>query len=108
MAITLSKSAAGHIRTMLEKRGYGLGLRLGTRESGCSGFSYVVNYADTVTDDDVMFEDRGVMVVVARQNLPLIDGTEIDYLKNNAIEPGFEFHNPNVKDLCGCGESFNV
>ncbi len=108
MAITLSKSAAGHIATILKKRGYGLGLRLGTRESGCSGFSYVVDYADTVTDDDVVFEDRGVKVVVARQSLPLIDGTEIDYLKNNAIELGFEFHNPNVKDLCGCGESFSV
>lgn len=108
MAIALTESAARHIESMLRKRGNGIGLRLGTCKSGCTGFAYVVDYADDVSDDDVVFESHGVKVVVDRQSLSNIDGTEVDYMKTNAINEGFEFRNPNVKDMCGCGESFSV
>lgn len=108
MAVELTESAARHITGMLEQRGEGLGLRLSTKKSGCSGFSYVVDYADAAGDEDVVFESHGVKVVVDKQSLKLIDGMEVDYLKSNAINQGFEFRNPNVKDACGCGESFSV
>ncbi len=108
MAVVLTESAAMHIETMLHRRGHGLGLRLGTKKSGCSGFSYVIDYADTAGDDDVVFESHGVKVVVNKQSLPQLDGLEIDYLTDNALNQGFEFRNPNVKDACGCGESFSV
>ena len=108
MAVELTESAARHVTSMLEKRGQGLGLRLGTKKSGCTGFSYVVDYADVAGDDDVVFECHGVKVVVDKQSLLLIDEIEVDYLRSNAINQGFEFRNPNVKDACGCGESFSV
>jgi iron-sulfur cluster assembly protein len=82
--------------------------RPGTKESGCSGFSYVVDYADAAGDDDVVFESHGVKVVVSKQSLQQVDGLEVDYLSTNALNQGFEFRNPNVKDACGCGESFSV
>jgi iron-sulfur cluster assembly protein len=108
MAVELTESAARHVASMLEKRGQGMGLRLGTKKSGCTGFSYVVDYADDSSENDVVFESHGVKVVVDKQSLPQIDGLEVDYLKNNAINQGFEFRNPNIKDACGCGESFSV
>ena len=108
MAIILSKNAAQHIQLMLDKRGYGLGLRLSTRLSGCSGFSYVVDYADTTNDDDLMYEQYGVKVFINKRETPNLDGIEIDFLQTNLINKGFEFNNPNIKNLCGCGESFNV
>jgi iron-sulfur cluster assembly protein len=108
MAVVLTESAARHIETKLHRRGYGLGLRLGTKVSGCSGFSYVVDYADHANNDDVVFESHGVKVVVDKQSLQQIDGMEIDYLSNNALKQGFELRNPKAKDACGCGESFSV
>lgn len=108
MAVTLTESAATHIRSMLEKRGQGMGLRLGTKKSGCTGFSYVVDYADGPGADDLVFESHGVKVVVDKKSLQLIDGIEVDYVKTGAVNQGFEFRNPNVKDSCGCGESFSV
>lgn len=108
MAVVLTESAARHIETMLHRRGHGLGLRLGTKKSGCSGFSYVIDYADAAGDDDIVFESHGVKVVVNIQSLPQLDGLEVDYLTNNALNQGFEFRNPKVKDACGCGESFSV
>ena len=108
MAVTLTESAARHVENMLRKRGTGMGLRLGTRKSGCSGLAYVVDYADDVGPDDDVFESHGVKVVVDRSSLPGVDGTEIDFVKENILNQGFEFRNPNVKDSCGCGESFNV
>ena len=108
MAVLLTEDTARHIESMLHRRGHGLGLRLGTKESGCSGFSYVVDYADTAGDDDIVFESHGVKVVVSKQSLQQIDGLEVDYLSTNALNQGFEFRNPNVKDACGCGESFSV
>jgi iron-sulfur cluster assembly protein len=108
MAIQLTESAAKHINNMLEKRGHGLGMRLATRKSGCTGFAYVVDYADDFGDDDVVFESQGVKLVVDKTSLLQLNGLEVDYVKNNALNQGFEFRNPNVKEMCGCGESFSV
>jgi iron-sulfur cluster assembly protein len=108
MAVELTQNAARHVEAMLQKRGHGLGLRLGTRKSGCTGFAYVVEYADAADEQDLVFESHGVKVVVDQKSLPILDGTEVDYLRTNAINQGFEFRNPNVQDMCGCGESFSV
>ena len=107
MAISLTESAANRVRTFLASRGRGIGLRLGVRKTGCSGFAYVVNYADDSKPDDVVFEDHGVRVFVDPASLPLIDGTTVDFVKHGLNE-AFRFQNPNVKGECGCGESFNV
>ncbi len=108
MAVVLTENAAQHISAMLQKRGSGIGLRLGMRKSGCSGFAYVVDYVDVIGNKDTVFESQGVKVVVDRDSLEQLDGTEVDYLRNNAINQGLEFRNPNVRDTCGCGESFSV
>jgi iron-sulfur cluster assembly protein len=108
MAIALTEKAATRVKTMLQQRGTGLGLRLGTRKSGCTGFAYVVDYADAINQEDALFESYGIKVVVDKDSLPQLDGMTIDYVKTNALNEGFEFQNPNVKDQCGCGESFNV
>jgi iron-sulfur cluster assembly protein len=107
MSISLTESAATRIRTFLATRGHGIGLRLGVRKTGCSGFAYVVNYAEAQQDDDVVFEDRGVRVFVDAGSLKLIDGTVVDFVKQGLNE-AFRFQNPNVKGECGCGESFSV
>jgi len=107
MAITLTESAAGHVQRSLSKRGKGLGLRVGVRTSGCSGFAYKLEFADAVNPDDVTFESHGVKVVVDPKSLPFLQGTQLDYTREGLNE-GFKFSNPNVKDECGCGESFNV
>jgi iron-sulfur cluster assembly protein len=107
MAISLTESAADRIRAFLAARGHGVGLRLAIRKTGCSGFAYVVNYADEVQADDVVFVDRGVKVYVDPDSLPLIDGTTVDFVKQGLNE-AFRFRNPNVKGECGCGESFSV
>ena len=107
MAISLTNSAAGRVQQYLDKRGHGVGLRLGVTKTGCSGYSYVVNYADAVADGDVVFEDKGVTVVVDSEALPFVDGTEVDFVKNGLNE-AFSFRNPNIAGECGCGESFTV
>ena len=107
MTISLTNSAADRVRSYLEKRGSGVGLRLGVTETGCSGYSYIINYADEIEDSDVVFEDKGVTVVVQPDALALIDGTEVDFVKNGLNE-AFSFRNPNISGECGCGESFTV
>ena len=107
MSIKLTESAASRVQGYLERRGRGVGLRLGVKKTGCSGFAYVVDYADEVGDADVLFEDRAVTIVVDRDSLPFIDGTEIDFIKEGLNE-AFRFRNPNVKGECGCGESFSI
>lgn len=107
MAVSLTQSAAERVRSFLQQRGSGVGLRLGIKKTGCSGYAYTVDYADSVDADDAVFEQRGVKVVVDRQSLALIDGTEIDFVKQGLNE-AFKFRNPNVKGECGCGESFSV
>ena len=107
MAISLTESAATRVQNYLEARGAGVGLRLGVKKTGCSGYSYVINYADEVAANDVVFEDRGVKIIVDPEALELIDGTEVDFVKNGLNE-AFSFRNPNVTGECGCGESFNI
>ena len=107
MAISLTESAAERVSSYLAKRGSGFGLRVGVKSTGCSGYSYVINYADEVDTGDIVFEDRGVKIVVDEDALALIDGTEVDFVKNGLNE-AFSFRNPNVTGECGCGESFNI
>lgn len=107
MAISLTSSAADRVKAFLTSRGHGIGLRLGVRKTGCSGFAYVVNYADAAKPDDVVFEDQGVKVFVDPGSLSLIDGTIVDFVKQGLNE-AFRFRNPNIKGECGCGESFSV
>jgi iron-sulfur cluster assembly protein len=107
MSITLTESAAKHIASHLSRRGKGVGLRLGVRTSGCSGLAYRLEYADAVQPEDVRFESHGVTVLVDPKSLPFLDGTQLDFAREGLNE-GFKFNNPNVKDACGCGESFNV
>ena len=107
MTISLTESAANRVKAFLSTRGRGVGLRLGVRKTGCSGFAYVINYADEAQPDDVVFEDRGVKVFVEAGSLSLLDGTTVDFVKQGLNE-AFRFRNPNVKGECGCGESFSV
>ena len=107
MAITLTQQAAKHVQNYIAKRGKGVGLRLAVRTTGCSGLAYVLEFADDTTAGDAAFESHGVKVFVDAKSLAYIDGTELDYSREGHNE-GFKFNNPNVKDACGCGESFNV
>jgi len=107
MGISLTDSAADRVKSFLATRGHGIGLRLGVRKTGCSGFAYVINYADGPEAGDAVFEDRGVQVYVDAASLALLDGTTVDFVKQGLNE-AFRFRNPNVKGECGCGESFSV
>ena len=107
MAVSLTNSAAQRVRQYLIKRGHGLGLRVGVKRTGCSGWAYLIDYADSLDDGDVVFEDADVKVIVDQKSLKLIDGTEVDFVKDGLNE-AFKFRNPNSKGECGCGESFSV
>ena len=107
MAITLTEAAADRVKSFMEQRGKGVGLRLAVKTTGCSGMAYVMEYADVIENDDVIFEDHGVKLLIDRKSLVYLDGTELDFAREGLNE-GFQFNNPNVKDMCGCGESFNV
>jgi iron-sulfur cluster assembly protein len=107
MTISLTPSAAERVRTFMASRGKGVGLRLGVKQTGCSGYAYVVSYADEIGAQDVVFEEAGIKVIVDRDALKFVDGTEIDFVRTGLNE-AFKFRNPNVRGECGCGESFNV
>ena len=107
MSVTLTESAVDQIKKQLHKRGQGLGLRLGVKKSGCSGYAYVIDYADQAYEADIVFEDRGVKVLVDKEELSYLDGMELDFTREGLNE-AFRFKNPNVEDMCGCGESFSV
>jgi iron-sulfur cluster assembly protein len=107
MSISLTENAAKRVEKYLANRGKGLGLRLGVRTTGCSGMAYTLEFVDEQQGDDIMFESHGVKVFVDPKSLVYIDGTELDFAKEGLNE-GFKFNNPNVKDECGCGESFTV
>ncbi len=107
MAITLTQTAATHIAHMLKKHGKGVGLRFGVITKGCADYAYHVDYADDLKEGDTVFEQRGVNVIVDKKSLPLVDGTEIDFI-SKGLNSAFEFHNPNAEASCGCGESFNI
>ncbi|MCW9023961.1 MAG: iron-sulfur cluster assembly protein IscA [Gammaproteobacteria bacterium] len=107
MAITLTETAAQRVKSFLDNRGGGLGLRLGVKTSGCSGMAYVLEFVDDLDEQDQVFESQGVKIIVDPKSMLYIDGTELDYGKEGLNE-GFKFNNPNVKDACGCGESFTI
>jgi iron-sulfur cluster assembly protein len=105
--ITMTESAAKHVANFLSKRGKGIGIRLGVKTSGCSGMAYKLEFVDVADTEDCVFDTQGVKIVVDPRSLPYIDGTELDYTREGLNE-GFKFNNPNIKDQCGCGESFTV
>jgi iron-sulfur cluster assembly protein len=107
MAITLTEKAAHRVEKYLESRGKGVGLKLAVKTTGCSGMAYVLEFADEIPSDDHIFESRGIKIMVDPKSLIYIDGTELDFAREGLNE-GFQFNNPNVKDSCGCGESFTV
>ncbi len=107
MSISLTNSAATHVKNYLEKRGKGVGVRLGVKTTGCSGMAYTIEFADQVEDEDQVFEDKGVKVIINPKSMVYLNGTELDFTREGLNE-GFKFTNPNEKDRCGCGESFSV
>jgi iron-sulfur cluster assembly protein len=107
MSISLTENGAIRVKNFLANRGKGVGLRLGVKTTGCSGMAYVLEFVDEIGDDDKVFESNGVKVVIDPKSLLYLNGTEVDYGKEGLNE-GFKFNNPNVKDQCGCGESFTV
>lgn len=107
MSITLSETAADRVRRFLDARGHGTGLRLAVKKTGCSGFAYVVDLEDEIGAGDSVFESNGIPVIVDSDTLPMVDGTHIDFAREGLSET-FTYDNPNVKNLCGCGESFGV
>lgn len=104
-AVRLTEAAARHVARSLERRGKGLGLRVGVKASGCSGMSYQLEFADERKVGDVEFESNGVRVLIDPKSLPYLNGIELDFVREGLNE-GFKFNNPNVKATCGCGESF--
>ncbi|MEJ2416480.1 MAG: iron-sulfur cluster assembly protein IscA [Exilibacterium sp.] len=107
MAITMTRIAQAHVKQHLQSRGTGVGIRVGVKTTGCSGLSYVLEFVDRVAAEDEVFEQDGFSLVVDPKSLVYLEGTELDFVKQGLNE-GFEFHNPNVKNECGCGESFHV
>jgi len=107
MPISLTESAVQRVKTFLEKRGKGVGVRLGVKTTGCSGMAYTIEFADEIDEADEVFEQDGVKVLINPKSLVYLDGTELDFAKEGLNE-GFKFNNPNEKDRCGCGESFTV
>jgi iron-sulfur cluster assembly protein len=107
MSITLTESAARQVTAYITARGEGVGLRLGVKRTGCSGFAYVVDVADHIGNDDVLVENRGIQIVVNSEHAPLLEGTEIDFVRQG-LNNSFRFRNPNASGECGCGESFSV
>jgi iron-sulfur cluster assembly protein len=107
MTILLTENAAKQIQTQLAKRGKGLGLRLGVKKVGCSGFAYTYDYADEVREDDATFESHGTKLVVDKQSLDFLNGSTLDFVKEG-LKQAFKFENPNVDAMCGCGESFSM
>jgi iron-sulfur cluster assembly protein len=105
MSISLSETAAARIKNFIGERPEAVGLRLGVKRTGCSGYAYVINYAVSIDSNDLVFEDRGITIVVDQESLPLIDGTQVDFIRQGLNE-AFRFKNPKAKGECGCGESF--
>jgi iron-sulfur cluster assembly protein len=103
----LTDTAAERVRHFLAERGSGEGLRIGIKTTGCSGFAYVVDIADEIAEDDRVFESHGIKIIIGNDNLSFLDGTTIDFSREGLNE-GFSYDNPNVKSLCGCGESFGI
>ncbi len=107
MSVTLTEAAAKHVTKYLSRRGKGVGVRLGVKTTGCSGLAYKLEYADDVASEDVVFEDKGIQILVDPKSMAYLDGMTLDFVREGLNE-GFRFNNPNERDRCGCGESFRV
>jgi iron-sulfur cluster assembly protein len=107
MAISMTDAAAERVRSFLANRGKGIGLRVGVKTTGCSGLAYVLEFVDELNEDDQVFDDHDLKLIVDGKSLVYIDGTQLDFVKEGLNE-GFQFNNPNVNGECGCGESFTV
>ena len=107
MTITLSEAAANQIRSQIAKRGKGLGLRVGVKNVGCSGFAYTYEFADELHAGDQLFENHDATLVVDPKSLACIDGARLDFT-TEGLKQTYKFENPNVDSTCGCGESFNL
>ena len=107
LPVTISEAAARHVTRYIAKRGKGVGVRLGVKTTGCSGLAYKLEYVDEIAPEDVVFEDKGVKVLVDPKSMPYIAGTQLDFVREGLNE-GFKFNNPNERDRCGCGESFRI
>lgn len=107
MSVSLTEKAARQIKKQLDKRGQGIGLKLGVKKAGCSGFAYVLDYADQLADGDEVHEEHGVKVIINAADAPFLHGIELDY-RREGLNEAFVFNNPNAKNTCGCGESFAV
>ena len=107
MAVSLTEAAARHVTKYLAKRGKGVGVRLGVKTTGCSGLAYKLEYVDEVAPEDELFEQHGVKLMIDPKSLAYIDGTELDYVREDLNE-GSRFNNPNERDRCGCDASFRV
>ena len=107
MSVTMTESAARHVSKYLQKRGKGIGVRLGVKTTGCSGLAYKLEYADETQPEDMVFESQGLKILVDPRSAPYLEGTELDFVKEGLNE-GFRFNNPNERGRCGCGESFRI
>ncbi|MGC9127428.1 MAG: iron-sulfur cluster assembly protein IscA [Acidithiobacillus sp.] len=107
MAIVMTERAADQVRRSLAKRGKGQGIRIGVKTSGCSGLSYVMEFVDEPRPEDRVFSHEDVRLFVDPKSLIYLDGTELDFTREG-LNQGFRFNNPNVKNTCGCGESFTT
>lgn len=107
MTVTMTEAAKAHVQAQIEQRGRGIGIRVGVKTAGCSGLSYVLEFVDSAANEDKMFTQGDFGLYIDPKSLIYLDGTELDFVKEGLNE-GFEFKNPNVKNECGCGESFHV
>ena len=107
MAVTMTEAAKTHVQAQIQERGKGAGIRVGVKTAGCSGLSYVLEFVDTPADEDQIFDQGDFDLCIDPKSLVYLDGTELDFVKEGLNE-GFNFNNPNVKNECGCGESFHV
>jgi iron-sulfur cluster assembly protein len=105
--ISITEVGAQRVAEFLEKRGSGIGLRIAINTTGCSGYAYNLEFVDTVSKNDTVFESNRIKIIIDNKWLTMVDGTELDYV-HEGLNEGFEFHNPNTKATCGCGESFTV
>jgi iron-sulfur cluster assembly accessory protein len=107
-SITLTPAALQHLQENLAQSPAGtLGVRVGLRDAGCSGYAYTIDFTKEVTDTDQVFDNDGVKIVVANDYFKALKGTVID-LVQEGVNSILEFKNPNVVHECGCGESFQL
>ena len=105
--INFSNSAVEHFSKVLKERGKGIGIKLGIKESGCSGYEYTFDFVDEIIDDFITFEKDGCKIFVDSNSFPILKGSMIDYV-DQGLNQGIKFINPNAKAVCGCGESFTL